>query len=82
MLNDLNLIKAEGLGAFELIGSQVNLLFKKAEYVESKEKHYEIFEYLLESKLIKMYCECSDERITPEVLARTYYKILIKKNLI
>jgi len=70
------------LGAFELIGSQLVLIFNNVKRDKSEEERLEIFEYLLTSKIIKMYCDCSTDNITPEALADTYYRLLLKNNLV
>ena len=82
MENGKQSVNEINLGAFELIGSQLVLIFNNVKRDKSEEERLEIFEYLLTSKIIKMYCDCSTDNITPEALARAYYKILIKKNLI
>ena len=70
------------LGMFELIGSQLVLIFNNTQRTENMKERIEIFEYLLNSKIIKMYCDCSTDNITPEALADTYYRLLLKNNLV
>ena len=82
MKNGKQSVNEINLGAFELIGTQLVLIFNNVKKDKSEEERIEIFEYLLTSKIIKMYCDCSTRGITSESLAGAYYRLLCKNNLV
>ena len=65
----------------DIVSKDLYFIFKDAKHIETKKQHEDIFNYLLTSMEIELFCAvCDSNKITSEILATKYYQLVYINN--